>query len=1061
MAIAVADNRNPSYDGNITTANGFYRAEFGTLGCTYADSNITDGLQRAITFNNAGNFMGVMVFLKGGLTSTTPSRSITITLQENVAGTWTDRDSATLTAGEILLSYDYFMQFGNAGYLPTFKFSGGYAVDTTAGKWALKFNVGAGSNTWIMRYGASNQPSFIGWCDTQISFTSNQDQFVAADDIILDTAVHLKGALTTGDTVHSVAGWIGTGASRSVSDCCRLRWADSPASSYKVTCDGIIYMGALSGFRAGSDASPIPASAMGHLEFQNAAVGTNHNAVASGFRSYNHQLVSSSGFFLLYGEVPAYEDTLLEADAATGQPVIVTKDVTGWVAGDQLAIGGCDTYGDVDMNLFTISSVAGDGKTITLTTNLGNKRWAGRPVIRLNGYGFKMTATNTNGLLHVFYCPLRWVMRGVEVTNVNFQTYQTAAILNEAGWSITHCSCYHTFNYAVNPTSGVYWAAYSNFYGGASAITPNRPFLEFKHNNCFRCVGIGSMYVGNGAGVSYIDDNISINQSRPTVSACTMNGRYTFNRNFFDGSSTTFVVLNGYNAQIRDNSFWGMSGGGSSQLGAMKFGGLQVTSDMGGNKFNNCSVAYNISTTGTQMSIKTSGDEFGQVKANSTDIYFVVGALAQIEFENFKGNATVYWWSYAIGGSVVRLTKGNQVEGNDYIITEEGSFYKCGDGLSDTTNHTETYSLKFVPRSHIGSTVPLQDVLKWEQKIPTENIQNQSMAIGAWVKLASTNYANIPPEKTMWFDGNMSYVSTNLSTPAYTNATVEFDIKTVDTLFMGFAGNDSRYLFAVSAETSSVSGNTGTPVFYVDDAIVVGTGTAGAVTRLDLQRLVTDGSWHHVRITGVNFSAWAKINIGGNYGTTPVATWNINGTIANVTIDANSDGTITHRWNGYGSSAYDWTDSGTAANDATPYYGTDYAPTRTMQMPRLTVNYDNGTLAYKDALLTTDWQFVSVPFTPLTTYGELTVSVSGQSQAPAAKAAFYVAEMSVLYPAGHNIAMGKMNTWSSSLPTMPSISTTISAGDVWAVDPSQFGASTVGDKVNKIKTDTGLIPSLL
>jgi hypothetical protein len=57
--------------------------------------------------------------------------------------------------------------------------------------------------------------------------------------------------------------------------------------------------------------------------------------------------------------------------------------------------------------------------------------------------------------------------------------------------------------------------------------------------------------------------------------------------------------------------------------------------------------------------------------------------------------------------------------------------------------------------------------------------------------------------------------------------------------------------------------------------------------------------------------------------------------------------------------------------------------------------------------------------------------------------------------------MGKFNTWSSSLPTMPSISTTISASDVWAVDPASFGASTVGDRVNKIKQDTGIIPALL
>ena len=54
-----------------------------------------------------------------------------------------------------------------------------------------------------------------------------------------------------------------------------------------------------------------------------------------------------------------------------------------------------------------------------------------------------------------------------------------------------------------------------------------------------------------------------------------------------------------------------------------------------------------------------------------------------------------------------------------------------------------------------------------------------------------------------------------------------------------------------------------------------------------------------------------------------------------------------------------------------------------------------------------------------------------------------------------------MDLWASATPVWPPISTTISAQDVWAVDPTGFGASTVGDKVNKIKNDTGIIPALL
>lgn len=285
---------------------------------------------------------------------------------------------------------------------------------------------------------------------------------------------------------------------------------------------------------------------------------------------------------------------------------------------------------------------------------------------------------------------------------------------------------------------------------------------------------------------------------------------------------------------------------------------------MGGNKYDNCISAFNLSSIAPIFSSKSTGDEFGQISPNTYDLYEHANALAQFELENYKGNLTYYWWVKSISGTEIRLTKGNQVEGNDRIIYEEGDLYKCGTGLSDTTNHNEDYCLKFVPKAPqplVQPPISYVAPLAWTQKIPTENIQNKDMMVGIWIKIDSASY-------------------------------------------------------------------------------------------------------------------WA----------------------------------------------------GASAD---------------IQMPRITVNYDNGTLAYGEAAQTTDWQFVFTPFTPLTTYGEITVTVNGKTDAVVANASFYVAEMSVLYPAGHNIAMGKFNTWSSSLPTMPSISTTISAGDVWAVDPSFFGAGTV------------------
>lgn len=42
-----------------------------------------------------------------------------------------------------------------------------------------------------------------------------------------------------------------------------------------------------------------------------------------------------------------------------------------------------------------------------------------------------------------------------------------------------------------------------------------------------------------------------------------------------------------------------------------------------------------------------------------------------------------------------------------------------------------------------------------------------------------------------------------------------------------------------------------------------------------------------------------------------------------------------------------------------------------------------------------------------------------------------------------------MNLWADGLPVNPSISTTISAQDVWAADPSTFGTGTIGYYIYK------------
>ena len=110
-------------------------------------------------------------------------------------------------------------------------------------------------------------------------------------------------------------------------------------------------------------------------------------------------------------------------------------------------------------------------------------------------------------------------------------------------------------------------------------------------------------------------------------------------------------------------------------------------------------------------------------------------------------------------------------------------------------------------------------------------------------------------------------------------------------------------------------------------------------------------------------------------------------------------------------------------NSATYYAGTH-------QLPRLNIDYDNGTTAYAQAAESTDWQLLYVPFTPTTTYGQITVTVSGRTDATTTNAYFYIDDFGVSYPPNVALDLGGLDNWSSGLPVVPPIALPLSAGTV-------------------------------
>jgi len=136
------------------------------------------------------------------------------------------------------------------------------------------------------------------------------------------------------------------------------------------------------------------------------------------------------------------------------------------------------------------------------------------------------------------------------------------------------------------------------------------------------------------------------------------------------------------------------------------------------------------------------------------------------------------------------------------------------------------------------------------------------------------------------------------------------------------------------------------------------------------------------------------------------------------------------------------------------YYAGSY------QLPRLTVNYDNGTIAYVSASASTSWQFLVIPIRPTTTFGQITVTYSSMTDATGTNAYVYWDDASILDPAGVVVNTGGLDLWANALPITPIISTTVSAADVWAADPTTFGANTVGDSINRIDANASLIPAI-
>lgn len=118
----------------------------------------------------------------------------------------------------------------------------------------------------------------------------------------------------------------------------------------------------------------------------------------------------------------------------------------------------------------------------------------------------------------------------------------------------------------------------------------------------------------------------------------------------------------------------------------------------------------------------------------------------------------------------------------------------------------------------------------------------------------------------------------------------------------------------------------------------------------------------------------------------------------------------------------------------------------THQMPKLTIEYEDGKTVYDEASQMTDWQYLSVNFRPTTNYGKLKITLSVMSVATGSDAYVYWDDWG-----GGSLVNSNMDIWIYGLPSDPAWSFLINAADFWgSLKSMDYGEGTMGEWVKKL-----------
>lgn len=728
---------------SLATASGFYRVEahnLGMMNTTLLSLSVTRTI--AVTFANAGNCQGAVLALysAGGASST---KSVTVTLQENVATVWTDRTSVTLTAAQIANSA---ASTGIAVWNTAFTFGTPYAVTTAAGTWRFSISQGAGTTNWSIKTSDATNPFYATWCDNAVSYASG-DVPIAKDKITIDMNATFTGVAFTGGS-NSVCAVACTSSTPTPDSVAMFEWENAPAASYTLNINGYFILGAHSGFRAGTAASPIPYSEKANIIIKPATIGA--TTANTGFYDGDTAAVAGRQHLFLYGEIPANRNrTTLASDAATAQQDIVTSTSTGWSVGDAIVI--CKANGvSVTTNTagFTIDTIA--GTAINVNTNiLTNTRKSGGHVFRLNGYGvyLKYEVSTTTGV-KLYGCN-SLVFSGVQLENVTFgNTNGTAQWLDDSAnittqITVDDCSVYNSFGTSNLMTT-------LNFVAGGT--------LSMQRNNFFKVGTAGTQY-GPSGGMTFAD-NVFMDCSSG-VTGTLRNQKLTITGNYFYNFSANGIQSGGIAlSTIENNVFWGV-------LYVLRLDGAIVQTTFDNNTIDFANVWIMMLASASNFTCSNNSLGLTALVTYLFQIYTGYAVVPQIVMRDTNiGTITAMYWPLT-SGVIYDITNAVDTsylafQNYDLTTSDDRRYMPFGDiqrtkaGLSDTTVRTSGGSaMRFTP---YGAT----NLVHWEQTIPTGDITSQTMTITCWVYINNAAYyadTHTKPTLTVTYDDGASSVT--------------------------------------------------------------------------------------------------------------------------------------------------------------------------------------------------------------------------------------------------------------------------------------------------------------